>query len=98
VDAALSNLKYRPVLSNVEADDPWPGRKGWVTTAALVEEGSLAQATVYASGPPAMIDAIRHGYRSGTRDGSCLFDSFDYRAGFTGAHARETLTKPIQSR
>jgi len=73
------NLKYRPVLSNVEADDPWPGRKGWVHDAALVEEGSLAQATVYASGPPAMIDAIRHGYpKADLADGELLFDSFDY--------------------
>lgn len=73
------NFVYRPVLSHAEADDRWMGRKGWVHEAALAEEKSLADATVYASGPPAMIDAIRHEYpKAGLAADELHFDSFDY--------------------
>ncbi len=73
------NFKYRPVLSSTEAGDPWPGRRGWVHEAVLQEEGSLVDASVYASGPPAMIDAIRHAFPdAGLPAAELLFDSFDF--------------------
>lgn len=73
------NLQYRPVLSHAEPADRWTGRKGWVHDTVLAEEQSLAGATVYASGPPAMIDAIRAEFpQRGLAQEELLFDSFDY--------------------
>ncbi|MGH8314065.1 MAG: 2Fe-2S iron-sulfur cluster-binding protein [Steroidobacterales bacterium] len=73
------NLDYRPVLSQPEPADAWKGAAGWVHEIALAQERSFADAVVYASGPPAMIDAIRHDYpKAGLAAGDLLFDSFDY--------------------
>lgn len=73
------NLQYRPVLSHAEPADNWSGRKGWVHNAVLAEEKSLGGATVYASGPPAMVNAIRVEFpKLGLPQEELLFDSFDY--------------------
>ena len=73
------NFSYRPVLSHAEPADNWSGRTGWVHEAVLAEEKSPAGATVYASGPPAMVDAIRHEFpKTGLPSEELLFDSFDY--------------------
>jgi CDP-4-dehydro-6-deoxyglucose reductase len=73
------NFVFRPVLSEAGEAGVRPGRRGWVHEAVLGEEGSLAGATVYASGPPEMIDAIRREFpRAGLPAGELLFDSFDY--------------------
>jgi len=73
------NLVYRPVLSHAGAGDGWSGRQGWVHEVALAEEPSLLDATVYASGPPAMVDAIRREFpRAGLPAAELFFDSFDY--------------------
>jgi CDP-4-dehydro-6-deoxyglucose reductase len=73
------NFKYRPALSHAEPSDNWSGRKGWVHETVLAEELSLAGATVYASGPPAMIEAIRAEFpKLGLPQEELLFDSFDY--------------------
>jgi len=73
------NLIYRPVLSHAQAGDAWNGATGWVHEVALAQERSFVDAVVYASGPPAMIDAIRHDYpKAGLAAGDLLFDSFDY--------------------
>ena len=67
------------MLSHAEPADRWTGRKGWVHDTVLAEEQSLAGATVYASGPPAMIDAIRAEFpQRGLAQEELLFDSFDY--------------------
>jgi CDP-4-dehydro-6-deoxyglucose reductase len=73
------NFVFRPVLSEIDDGMEWLGRRGWVHQAVLSEEGSLANATVYASGPPAMIDAIRRDF-PGTAlpAGELFFDSFEY--------------------
>jgi CDP-4-dehydro-6-deoxyglucose reductase len=74
-----SNLTYRPVLSHAEPSDAWNGAAGWVHEVALAQEHLLVDAVVYASGPPAMIDAVRHEYpKAGLAAGDLLFDSFDY--------------------
>jgi CDP-4-dehydro-6-deoxyglucose reductase len=73
------NFVFRPVLSDAEAGIEWLGRRGWVHDAVLGEEGSLANATVYASGPPAMIDAIRREFpKTRLPADELFFDSFDY--------------------
>jgi CDP-4-dehydro-6-deoxyglucose reductase len=72
-------FSYRPVLSEPPTLD-WTGRTGLVHEAALADLGAnLAQFDVYASGPPAMVEAIRHAFvERGLPRGQLFFDSFDY--------------------
>jgi CDP-4-dehydro-6-deoxyglucose reductase len=69
-------FSYRPVLSG----DPAAGiRHGLVHEAALAEHPDLSGVDVYASGPPAMIEAIRHDFVArGLPREQLFFDSFDY--------------------
>jgi CDP-4-dehydro-6-deoxyglucose reductase len=54
-------------------------RRGLVHEAVLADHPDLAGFDVYASGPPAMIEAIRTEYaRHGLPRGQLYFDSFDY--------------------
>jgi CDP-4-dehydro-6-deoxyglucose reductase len=71
---------YRPVLSNPDDDDRWTGRRGLVHDVVLAETGDrLACFDVYASGPPAMIESIRHEFVTrGLPREQLFFDSFDY--------------------
>lgn len=74
-------FSYRPVLSAPPVDDaaPWPGRRGLVHEAVLADQADLAGYDVYASGPPAMIEAIRVAFpRHGLPREQLFFDSFDY--------------------
>jgi CDP-4-dehydro-6-deoxyglucose reductase len=74
-------FSYRPVLSVAPADDaaPWTGRRGLVHEAVLADLPDLAGYDVYASGPPAMIEAIREAFpRHGLPREQLFFDSFDY--------------------
>jgi CDP-4-dehydro-6-deoxyglucose reductase len=58
---------------------PWTGRTGLVHEAALAELGDLANYDVYASGPPAMVEAIRQTFvERGLPRAQLFFDSFDY--------------------
>ncbi len=75
--ARTANLRYCAVLS--EAGPEWRGRRGWVHEAVQVDLGSLAGYDIYASGPPAMIAAIRREFpRYGADTERLFFDSFDY--------------------
>ena len=71
---------YRPVLSapsSAEAD--WSGRRGLVHEVVLAEISDLSAWDVYASGPPAMVEAIRSRFpASGLPREQLYFDSFDY--------------------
>lgn len=70
-------FRYRPVLS--EPSESWSGRRGWVHEAVLRDLGGLAGYDIYASGPPAMIDALRSAFAAHGADAARLFfDSFDY--------------------
>ena len=72
---------YRPVLSGTAsaAGDGWVGRRGLVHEAVLAEIEDLAGFEVYASGPPAMVEAIRAEFlRHGLPRAQLHFDSFDY--------------------
>jgi CDP-4-dehydro-6-deoxyglucose reductase len=83
-DAELRDLerrtpgfRYRPVLS--AGDESWSGRRGLVHEAVLGDFETLNRFDVYASGPPAMIDAVRRAFPARGADPSRLyFDSFDY--------------------
>lgn len=80
IAATRRGFDYRPVLSGPEAGaKPWTGRIGLVHEAALAELGDLANYDVYASGPPAMVEAIRHTFvERGLPRAQLFFDSFDY--------------------
>src|SRR5208282_70603 len=70
-------FRYVPVLS--EPQSTWAGRRGWVHAAPLHDIGALDPYDIYASGPPAMIAAVRSEFAAHGADASRLFfDSFDY--------------------
>ena len=72
-----AGLRYVPVLS--EPPPGWPGLTGLVHEAALGHLDHLERHEVYASGPPAMIDAIRRDFQvRGVAASRLHFDSFDY--------------------
>jgi len=79
--AERPGFRYCPVLSGSpdgSADD-WPGRRGLVHEAVLADHPDLAGFDVYASGPPAMIEAIREQFpEHGLPREQLFFDSFDY--------------------
>jgi CDP-4-dehydro-6-deoxyglucose reductase len=73
------NLRYTPVLSAPSLADAWDGRTGWVHRALLEDYPELASFDVYASGPPAMIAAIRQEFPAhGLPLDQLSFDSFDF--------------------
>jgi CDP-4-dehydro-6-deoxyglucose reductase len=84
--AERPGFHYRPVLSGSGDDDgagiAWRGRRGLVHDAVLGDVGTvggLAAFDVYASGPPAMVEAIRSSFvAAGLPRGQLYFDSFDY--------------------
>lgn len=70
-------LRYHAVLS--EGGSSWTGRRGWVHEAVLEDDVDLAAADIYASGPPAMIEAVRREFvLRGADPARLYFDSFDY--------------------
>jgi CDP-4-dehydro-6-deoxyglucose reductase len=71
------NFRYAAVLSEPGAD--WTGRRGWVHDAVLRDFPELDRFQVYASGPPAMVAAIRRDFPAHGADPLRIyFDSFDY--------------------
>jgi CDP-4-dehydro-6-deoxyglucose reductase len=77
--ARYPNFTYTPVLSDLPPGDPWPGRRGLVHEAVLADHPDLRGLDVYASGPPALIEAIRHrGAEHGLEPERLYFDSFEY--------------------
>lgn len=74
------NFKYTPVLSIPKSSDAWDGKTGWVHTTALEDySDTLNGIDVYASGPPAMVEAVRHEFIArGLPAQQLFFDSFDF--------------------
>lgn len=73
------NLRYIPVLSAAPPEDDWQGRRGWVHAAALEDHPDLTRVDVYASGPPVMVETIRHEFmHRGLPKEQLFFDSFDF--------------------
>jgi CDP-4-dehydro-6-deoxyglucose reductase len=88
--ARYPNFQYTPVLSNPAATDAWTGRTGWVHMAMLDDYATrLAQVDVYASGPPAMVEAIRSELIArGLPQEQLFFDSFDFAPDTVAKFAR----------
>ena len=73
------NFSYVPVLSEPKEAGNWQGRTGLVHEAVLQDFASLASYEVYASGPPAMIEAVRQGVAlKGLAGKYFYFDSFEF--------------------
>jgi CDP-4-dehydro-6-deoxyglucose reductase, E3 len=88
-----ARLHYVPVLS--EPSPEWRGRRGWVHEAALQDIDDLDRYDVYAAGPPAMIEAVRHEFgRRGVAASRLFFDSFDYAP---DALARQRMSAETKS-
>jgi CDP-4-dehydro-6-deoxyglucose reductase len=73
------NFHYTPVLSHAADDASWTGRRGLVHEVAFADFPDLHAVDVYASGPPALIEAIRRAGPGRGLDAARLhFDSFEY--------------------
>jgi CDP-4-dehydro-6-deoxyglucose reductase len=84
-------LRYTPVLSAAEPADNWTGRTGLVTDAVSADYPDMSAIEVYASGPPAMIEAIKQlGAARGLTPDRLHFDSFEYAS---DALAKMRLTR-----
>jgi CDP-4-dehydro-6-deoxyglucose reductase, E3 len=71
------HLRYVPVLSEPAAG--WNGLSGYVHEAVLRAAEPLGHREIYASGPPAMIEAVRREFpKHGADSARLYFDSFDY--------------------
>ncbi len=71
------NFQYQAILS--EPGAAWTGRRGWVHEAVLNDIDALHRYDVYASGPPALVAAVREGFpRRNADPARMFFDSFDY--------------------
>lgn len=89
--AANANLRYTPVLSAAEPADHWQGRTGLVHEAVNADYPDMRAVEVYASGPPAMIEAIKQvGVARGLEPDRLRFDSFEYAS---DALAKMRLTR-----
>jgi len=76
------NFRYTPVLSDVQPQDAWTGRVGFVHKAVLADYPDLSGVDVYASGPPPMIEAIRGSLRKhGLAEDRLHYDSFEFAHG-----------------
>ena len=77
--ARFPNLTYTPVLSEPQRAPGWSGRTGWVHAAALADHPDPRGFDIYASGPPAMVEAARQEFIArGLPQEQLFFDSFDY--------------------
>ncbi len=75
--ATYSHIRYTPVLSEPQPDDRWQGRSGLVHQAVLEDFEDLSNYEVYASGPKAMVEAIRtHFLERGLREDKLYSDAF----------------------
>jgi CDP-4-dehydro-6-deoxyglucose reductase len=72
-------LRYTPVLSEPSPEDRWSGRTDFVHRAALEDHRELASFDVYAAGPPALVESVRHEFpEHGLPSDQLFFDSFDF--------------------
>lgn len=73
------NFTFIPVLSSPKESDEWQGRTGFVHEAVQADYLSVNESEVYASGPPAMIDAVRQAFVDKGLDAeNFYFDSFEF--------------------
>lgn len=77
----ISHFNYIPVLSDEAADSGWTGERGFVHETILRRHPDLSADSIYASGPPVMIDALRDSLPNNALDEEFFYtDAFDYAA------------------
>jgi len=73
------NIDYIPVLSDVEKEDQWQGREGFVHQAVAEDFADLSGYDVYIAGPPPMILAAKDQFnQQGLPNEQIFSDSFDF--------------------
>jgi CDP-4-dehydro-6-deoxyglucose reductase len=78
---SLDNFTYIPVLSEEDADSRWAGERGFVHEVIMRNHPDLAHHSIYASGPPVMIDALQKNLAQNRLDADKFYtDAFDYAA------------------
>ena len=78
---SLPGFSYIPVLSDSSEDSDWQGRTGFVHQAIAEDISDAADLSVYASGPPVMVDAVRDTLlERGLENDFFYSDAFDYAA------------------
>jgi CDP-4-dehydro-6-deoxyglucose reductase len=77
----IEGFKYIPVLSEATEADNWAGRTGFVHDAIAQDFPDASGHSVYASGPPVMVDALKEVFDSNGLDAEFFYsDAFDYAA------------------
>ena len=77
----LPNFSYIPELSDADADNDWSGRSGFVHEAVAEDISEASDLSVYASGPPVMVDALMEVFQARGLPGDFYYsDAFDYAA------------------
>jgi len=76
-----ANFHYTPVLSEPADSDQWQGATGLVHQQVLSQFHDLANYDIYASGPPALIQAITSDFSAhGLQSEQFYFDAFDFNS------------------
>jgi len=79
--AEHANFTFVPVLSDIEADDPWPGRRGLVHEAMLADHPDLTGYELYACGSTKMVEtAVPAFVAQGMSEQFCFSDAFTANA------------------
>ncbi len=74
-----TQFQFTAVLSEPQPIDQWEGETGWVHEAVLRHYPDLTNYEVYASGPPPMIEEIRHTFpNQGLAANRLFYDSFEF--------------------
>lgn len=77
--AQHANFRFVPVLSEPKGEDSWQGRTGFVHQAVVEDFADMSGFDVYASGPPAMVEAGRDAFFSrGLPEEQYFFDAFTF--------------------
>ncbi len=77
----IPGFRYIPVLSDPDTAPGWQGETGFVHEAILRQQADLSAHSVYASGPPVMIEALRESLPGQGLDSDFFYtDAFDYAA------------------
>ncbi len=86
-----ANFTFTPVVSDADAADPWPGRRGLVHEVMLADHPDLAGHEVYACGSVGMVEtAVPDFLAHGLGEQFCFSDAFSptspLSAGTSSAH------------
>lgn len=77
----VKGFKYIPVLSDISDQTIWEGRTGFVHEAIKQDFPDASGHSVYASGPPVMVDSLRETFsKNGLNTEFFYSDAFDYAA------------------